>query len=146
MLRSVQRTLLVDVDYNTNKPKGLKMLYYGYAFDWKDAKRSLRGKVAPGYVEGIEDSGLFISCYTVGAWTPNMAMLGVKIAGDSCLFNPVPVKALAKEVDGHPNQLVEAAKAVDAEFARLYLVVREAILANAVDKEPQLYLFETTDD
>jgi hypothetical protein len=104
------------------------MIIYGYVIDLD--KLSSKDK------DKFYGSGLAETCYTTGCAIITIAMFGIRLSNESCLFNPIAVSDLKL----FPTE--EQVKQLQREWAALPKSIRD----KAENKEPAAYLFDTTDD
>ena len=78
----------------------------------------------------------FFDCYSVSAFEPSMAVLGIELDGSSTLFNP----CLLSELTTAPTD--EQIALIRTTFEALDKDIRDV----SQDAEPQVIVFENTDD
>ena len=104
------------------------MIVYGYAYDLEKLPKKMREEARE--LDGMQ------TCYSVSRNHVYAAVLGVVLDSSSCLFSPVPLAGLT-------TVPTEAQK---AELARLWGAVPAAIRAQADKPDPDVFVFEDTDD
>ena len=108
------------------------MIVYGYKIEnflklSSDAAEEL-DELYPGSVQ-------LVTGYSVGAYEPEAAVLGVQLDSTSCLFNPVDVSKI--KLKPSPDQW----QALENTMAALSVNTRDEIIGS-----PAVYIFENSDD
>lgn len=104
------------------------MLIYGYHIDLMDltVKEQTELSRCPEWR----------SSYSVGRHQPSDGVFGIYIAGDSCLFYPLPVSSLRSQPTTSESKELQDA----------WNCVPEEIRLKAKNQTPEVFIFENSDD
>jgi hypothetical protein len=110
------------------------MIAYGFIVDLDKLKGKKRDKFC--HFMDRETDLEFITAYSVGAYEPNMAVVGVTVDVTNFLFNPVPLRKLDMQMPDTDKFRVDSfdLKTV-SEWIECF-----------VTSEPELIVFDPTDD
>jgi hypothetical protein len=109
-------------------------IYYGYVVNLEKLSDKSRGEFED-FIDDRDDIKLHTG-YSVGAYDPEMAVLGKRMDGPDFLFNPVPLSEISFETQREDKKWVD----------NFDLSLIEKWKNCLITKEPEVILFDHTDD